>query len=336
MKFPRLRPLLHNLALSAVSLVMCAVALEVVLRFCGYGNVEIYEPDPVLYWKLKPNQNCYTKVDRKRVHVNSLGTRGPEFEPSKPPNTLRILCLGDSRTFGWGLSEPETYCGVLERLMQEREGPAKRVEVINAGVNAWSYPQMHAYFRELGVHYHPDFIVLEGANYWTQFSDKNSPEFVGKFMTRVRLKNFLRRFAIYHYFVEIKLQEFYSRYRTKFIPVDPEQDELFKEQQRKDPDALFRDAIEGLCRLALKHNIKPILLHLPVLDEIGSTNLSRDFKIKSDISRTLNVPFLDVTPDLGSGGKALYMEADPVHPNANGSKIIARRLFETVKPQETP
>jgi lysophospholipase L1-like esterase len=302
----------------------------VVLRVCGYGNVEIYEPDPVLYWKLKPNQNCYTKVDRKPVHINSLGTRGPEFAPTKPPGTFRILCLGDSRTFGWGLSEPETYCGVLERLQQEHAAPGVKVEVINAGVNAWSYPQLQAYFRDVGVRYLPDIVVVEGANYWTQFSERNSTEFIGKFMNRVRLKNFLRRFATYHYFVEVKLNEFYSRYRTKFIPVDPEHDALFQEQQQKDPDALFRDAIEALCRLAESRGIKPVLLHLPALDDLNSTNLSRDLKIKRDVSRTFNVPVLDLTPDLSSGGKALYLEADPVHPNANGNKIIAQRLFEAL------
>lgn len=331
MSFPRLKRALQNLALAALSLLLCFAVLEGVLRLCGYGNVEIYEPDPVLYWRLKPNQNCYTKVDRKPVHINSLGTRGPEFDPVKPRNTRRILCLGDSRTFGWGLSESETYCGVLQRLLQDHAAAGDRIEVINAGVNAWSYPQMQAYFHKIAVHYHPDVVVLGGANYWTQFSDKNSPEFVSRFLMRVRLKNLLRRFAIYHYFVEVKLSAYYARYRTKFIPVDPEQDALFRDQQQKDPDALFRDAIEGLCRLARSNNVTPILLHLPTLDELSSTNQSRDFKVKSGISSRLKVAILDLTPDLGSAGKSLYLEADPVHLNPAGNEIIAQRIFEAVR-----
>jgi lysophospholipase L1-like esterase len=336
MKIPSFRRLLQNLALSAVSLLLCFTVLEVALRLCGYGNVEIYEPDPLLYWKLKPNQNCYTKVDRKPVHINSLGTRGPEFVPTKPPDVIRVLCLGDSRTFGWGLSESETYCGMLQHLMGNHATDGRKVEVINAGVNAWSYPQMQAYFREVGVHYHPDFVVLEGANYWTQFSDKNSPEFVRKFLTRVRLKNLLRRSAIYHYFVEVKLREFYARYRTKFIPVDPEQDSLFRDQQQTDPDGLFRDAIESLCRLARSNNITPVLLHLPTLDELSSTNQSRDFKIKSAVSDRLKVPLLDLRAELRSGGKALYLEADPVHPNAEGNRIIAQRLLDAMNNRVSP
>src|SRR5438093_6601489 len=137
MTHPRLKRILQNLAISGVSLLLCVTLLEVILRLNGYGNLEIYEPDPVLYWKLKPNQNCYTKIDHKPVHINSHGTRGPEFQIEKPPNTFRILSLGDSRTFGWGLSEAETYSARLRELLQKQVGQPQTVEVINAGVNAW-------------------------------------------------------------------------------------------------------------------------------------------------------------------------------------------------------
>src|SRR5438093_8551015 len=129
MTHPRLKRILQNLAISGVSLLLCVTLLEVILRLNGYGNLEIYEPDPVLYWKLKPNQNCYTKVDHKPVHINSKGTRGPEFQVRKPANTLRIISLGDSRTFGWGLSEAETYSCVLENMLQQRLGNSKKVEI---------------------------------------------------------------------------------------------------------------------------------------------------------------------------------------------------------------
>ena len=329
-KFSRLKRLLQNLALSVASLMICAVLLETTLRFCGYGNLEIYEPDPVLYWKLKANQDCYTKVGHKPVHINSHGTRGPEFPTTKPPNSVRVLCLGDSRTFGWGLSGPETYSAVLGGLLQQHFGAARKIEVINAGVNAWSYAQMRAYFRDRGLSQEPDFVVLGGANAWTQFSERSSPEFVRKFMSRVRLKNFLRRFAIYHFIVEIELQEVYHRYRTRFIPVDPSRDALFKEQQQKDPDAFFRAEIQGLCLFAVEKKIKPVLLYLPTLDEMNSTNISRDLKAKIAVSREANIPLIDFTPDLAPRGKSLYLDGDPVHLNAEGNEIIARRLFASM------
>jgi hypothetical protein len=192
-----------------------------------------------------------------------MGTRGSEFSITKPANTIRILSLGDSKTFGWGMTEEEAYGAAVERQLQEYLGSGKKVEVINAGVNAWSYPQMFNYLRTYGLSYQPDIVLLADANLWTQFSEQNSPEFVKKFMWRVRIKNLLRRFATYHYIVEYQLQAFYEHTRQKFVPIDPKQDELFKEQQQKDPDAFFRDYIERICSLSLSNHIKPVLLFIP-------------------------------------------------------------------------
>jgi len=325
----RWKRLLQNLGLSCAVFFFCAAAFEIALRFCGYGNLEIYQPDPKLYWRLKPDQDCYTKIGHKPVHVNSQGTRGPEFHIEKPAGTIRILSLGDSRTFGWGLTDGETYSRQLEKMLQAYVGSGRKVEVINAGVNAWSYPQMLVYFRDFGLKYQPDFVVLGEANLWTQFSEKNSPEFVRQFMWRVRLKNFLRHFAIYHFVVEVQLQELYQRERVKFIPVDPKQDALFKEQQQSDPDALFRGAIEGVCRVAQTNHVQSILLYLPTVSEATATNRSDVYKVKSAAGAKFGVPLVDLTADLKPRGNALYLEADPVHLDAQGNAMVAERLFET-------
>lgn len=347
---PKLRRkrLLQNLTLSCGMFLLCFVLCEVVLRFAGYGNLEIYEPHPQLYWRLKPNQDCFTKVDRQPVHINSQGTRGPEFSIEKPPGTFRILSLGDSRTFGWGVADEGTYSRKLEQLLKDfqREngqapifntpGRIERVEVINAGVNAWSYSQMAVYFREFGLRYQPDVVVLGEANLWTQFSEKNDPEFVRKFLWRVRLKNLLRRFAIYHYVVEVKLRDFYERHRTKFIPVDPQHDALFQAQQQSDPDAVFRNAIAELCRTARSNGLQPVLLFLPRLEELTGTNKSPGLRAKQAVSAAFGVPLCDVTPGLLAEGNALYLDADPVHFNRRGNEVVAQRLFETVTNQFAP
>jgi lysophospholipase L1-like esterase len=328
----RWKRLAQNLSLSGAVFVLCFLALEVLLRMIGYGNLEIYAPDEKLFWRLKPNQQCFTKVGRKPVRVNSHGTRGPEFSATKPPGTIRILSLGDSRTFGWGLAEEETYSSRLERLLQAHVGDRARIEVINAGVNAWSYPQMLVYFRERGLAFSPDLVVLADANLWTQFSEQSSPEFVRSFLRRVWLKNFLRRFATYHYFIEIQLRDYYERHRSKFIPVDPRQDSLFPEQQQADPDAVFRDAIESLCRMAQTHGVRPVLAYLPIEGDWTLTNTPAPLRAKRLAAEKTGTPFVDLTEVIRSEGKALYLEADPVHFNARGNDLIARRLFETVAP----
>lgn len=335
-KRPRWKNLLLNLTFSAFVFFFCIAAFEIVLRLNHYGNLEIYEADPQLYWKLKPNQDCFTKVNRLPVHVNAHGTRGPEFTMEKPANTIRILTLGDSRTFGWGLADDETYSRRLETLLRTHFPAGKKVEVINAGVNAWSYSQMMVYLREFGVKFQPEFVVLAEANLWTQFSEKNSPEFVRSFMWRVRLKNFLRHFAIYHYVVEVQLQQFYERNRTKFIPVDPKQDQLFKEQQQSDPNAFFREAIEGVCATAQTNHIKPVLVFLPAVWDLTSTNVPTVLAVKRAAAEKFSVPLVDMTDAMRPGGKELYLDADPAHLDAKGNALVAEKLFECLTNQLKP
>jgi lysophospholipase L1-like esterase len=324
----KVRNLGKNLALALGSFLFCFLLLELVLRVAGFGNLEIYEPDPKFYWRLKPNQNCLTKVGRKPVHINSHGTRGPEFSVNKPPGVTRILFLGDSKTFGWGLSEDETYASLVKKGLEQRR-PQTHVEVINAGVNAWSYHQMLAYFRERAKTFAPDYLVIGDANLWTQFSENSSPDFVRKFMNRVRLKNFFRRFATYHFVVEVALEDFYQKYRTKFIPVDPAQDTLFKEQQQRDPFGSFRAAIRGLCEEASANRVKPVLLYIPILTDIGTTNKTI-LEVKAQISKELNVPLVDMTPELEKKRQELYLEADPVHLNVSGNELTAQKLVEVL------
>lgn len=328
----RLKLVLMGCTVAAVICLLLLLLAEIVLSFAGFGNVEIYEPDPLLYWRLKPNQQCFTKVNHEPVRVNSHGTRGAEFQVPKPPGTYRVLMLGDSRTFGWGLKEEDTYAGLVEAGLREAAG-GKTVEVINAGVNAWSYSQMRVFLRERALAWEPDAVVLGGANLWTQFTENASPEFVRQFMSRVRLKNLLRRSAVYHFVIEVQLEAYYQRYRTKFIPVDPKSDTLFKEQQQTDPDAVFRNAIEDICAIAVTNRIRPVLLFMPTQTELLEGKPGNNLRqIFTETAQKTGATLVDTTAELLPQAATTYLDADPVHLNATGNAIVARKLLPVLKP----
>lgn len=329
--------MLPKVAAAVLSLGLFLVLAEVVLHLMGFGQVEIYDADPKLYWRLKPNQDCYTKVDHKPVHINSRGTRGPEFEPAKPAGVIRVLSLGDSKTFGWGLTEAETYSARLQSLLQAKVGGGTRVEVINAGVNAWSYPQIKVFLKEVGLSWKPDFVLLADANLWTQFSEDSDPAFVEKMMSRVRLKNLLRRSGIYHFLIEVQLNNFYQKYRTKFIPIDPKQDQLFKEAQKTDPDAFFKRAIEEVCTLTTAAKAKPVVMFIPILTEMERGVTNNVQRGKGEICKRLGIPFVDLGDDIKlPAASGLYLDADPVHLNAKGNEIVAQRLAAAFEPLLKP
>ena len=92
----------------------------------------------------------FTRRRSFSVSTNSLGLRGPE--PAIPAPGYRILCVGDSITFGWGLPEAQAY----PVLLAEELG----VEVINAGMPAAAPPEIAAWAREWTTTLDADLVLF--------------------------------------------------------------------------------------------------------------------------------------------------------------------------------
>ncbi len=93
-----------------------------------------------------------------RLTTNSLGFRGPEIAPQKPEGTFRVLVLGDSVAFGWGVNDEVTF---LRRFEGElREGTGKPIEVVNTGHPKYDSTQQHALLRDEGLQLQPDLVML--------------------------------------------------------------------------------------------------------------------------------------------------------------------------------
>ncbi|MFH1801154.1 MAG: hypothetical protein ABH891_09985 [Candidatus Omnitrophota bacterium] len=125
--------------------------------------------DPTKGWELKPNISSRgTWGDNQVLHSNSRGIRGQaEHSYIKNKGRLRILCLGDSFTFGEGVSDSETYPHYLQQMLPD-------AEVINMGVHGYGHDQMLIYLKEEGVKYQPDIVIL---GFLSQDSDRNMMTF---------------------------------------------------------------------------------------------------------------------------------------------------------------
>lgn len=117
---------------------------------------ESYHVDSKVGHRLVPGQHSYTHSFP--VVTNSYGLRDREFSAVPGPGVVRILCLGDSLTFGDGVAAEDTYAKQLEaRLGQEG---TVRYEVINAGVPSYDTWQEVAYFEEWGWRLKPNTVVI--------------------------------------------------------------------------------------------------------------------------------------------------------------------------------
>ncbi len=81
------------------------------------------------------------------------------FHSRRRAGGFRILCLGDSLTFGAGVQPDETLPAQLE-LILNRASWASIVEVINEGVSGYSLHDDWQRFLERGVGLAPDLVVV--------------------------------------------------------------------------------------------------------------------------------------------------------------------------------
>ena len=111
---------------------------------------------PELVFELKPGLDGSFRG--RRLVTNSWGFRGEEVELQKLPGTVRIVGLGDSFMFGWGVEQEETYLARLESLLNARsEG---RVEVLNLAVPGYNTTMEVAALEARGLAFEPDLVVL--------------------------------------------------------------------------------------------------------------------------------------------------------------------------------
>ncbi len=122
----RLRNVFGTLALLLAALVAGGILVEAALAALGYsarwGYTSSWALDDLrARYRLRPG--VYPDLADCAARINRLGARGPE--PVHP----RVLCLGDSCTFGVGLPEESVYASLLG---------ARGLEALNAGVPGYN------------------------------------------------------------------------------------------------------------------------------------------------------------------------------------------------------
>lgn len=104
-------------------------------------------------FRLAPNLRGIT-FNGAPLSTNSLGFRGAtEYPVPKPTLPTRVLALGDSFTFGEGVTDAETWPAQLQGLLPG-------IEVANLGAPAYAHDQMLYALQDQGVAVEPDVVIL--------------------------------------------------------------------------------------------------------------------------------------------------------------------------------
>jgi lysophospholipase L1-like esterase len=132
-------------AMAVVTIVAAAIVLEGVARiaqtlyddFVEPGDWYVYSTD--LGWKLRPGFSG--RVYEEDRELDSDGFFSVDTAQIARASRPKVVTLGDSRTFGYGVDVDETFAERLDRAMPD-------VDVVNLGVPGYTSYQGYKFLRE--------------------------------------------------------------------------------------------------------------------------------------------------------------------------------------------
>lgn len=255
------------------------------------------------------------------VKLNSLGFRDDELNKVAD---FRILCMGDSTTFGFGISDQNlTYSNVLEKLLNsEMEDINNRVtvDVYNTGTPSYTvYQGLQIYIHYLSQLTQWDYVVITYG--WNERPDKeldleyvkHNPPIRSEFLSTLR--SLAQNLRIYNV-----IESSFNKFRFGLS------DDPYLQAHKQ-----YRIYFEQFVRLIKGNGSKVIIL--PVLvnpgDKEGTSLADRMAlfnKTTKSIAERDHVVYLDVDKTF-SKHKNQIGWFDGFHYDENGHKIIADRLF---------
>jgi len=161
---------------------------------------DLFEPDPHLFWKLRPNLRSVRVQGMLEGYpldfTVSTDSRGRRTAPGTGGAASPVVwALGDSATFGLGVEDDETWPAWLCRIAGEYQ---QSLEVINYGVPGYTAWQgLHQLEQLLKSEPVPDMVV---AGFWANdkafWMGRSDPETAQLMMSRGFLTDWIQGLAI--------------------------------------------------------------------------------------------------------------------------------------------
>jgi lysophospholipase L1-like esterase len=247
----------------------------------------------------------------------------------------RILCLGDSSTYGLGASDIDkfSYPMQLQKILEEKS-PGKIFRVINYGIPGLNSSQLLNRIRNIVSEYEPDVVIimigindpwnLEESNILKFYKESPFDKIILQFeliLNRIRLFQFLKLVFISGELGEPRNVPFSDRTRSKGFT-------LSSRDSRKSQalySALNENILE-MVRIANDYRIKIIFM------KYHNIGWGSPEKIIYETYTRLKVPIVDNEAIFNKATK-MGMNVrgyDGWHPNNFGYSLIAKNVYNTM------
>ena len=279
-----------------------------------------WHDDPRIIYELIPG--LYGEFRGHPLTINSYGFRGPALSLDKPSNAYRIIGLGDSVMFGWGVGDEDFYLYRLGELLQATH-PDRRIEWINSAVPGYNtVNEVETRKRKL-LGFEPDLVIVDYVG-----NDLFVPGFI-----RSRQPYFTFDYSFLARFVQHRLNGLHVPDNTLQRPPDAFRHASFLGEESLIPPAYrdligidaFRAAIEELGRLSRMQGFRVLFFaHHGFDPEPLAAVQSAGFEVLD--AGPMAEAFLRQRGLIDYQGSPLTVSAKDSHPSALYHRMLAELL----------
>ena len=290
----------------------------------------IFEGDPLLLWRLKPNLD-HVVWDFTVLSTNAQHLRSDKPLQAKQAGAIRIVCLGDSVTFGYRVPTvwPERpndfdrqalpYPVLLEKELRAAN-PARQIEVVTMAVPGYTSYQGLAWLRRDIDRLKPDLLTIGFGWNDASFSDVPDSEAIKTNWQAVTVRWLVDHSqAFAHATHWLRSRQSSSTRVVRPAPRVLEQDYL--------------NNMLAMAQLGRQKHATVIILAAPYRDR--TTNPAEAALMQSyrdglrSVSNQNGIAFLEVhelTPDAFPANQAWFGEL--IHPNHRGHRLLTSELLK--------
>jgi lysophospholipase L1-like esterase len=302
--------------------------------FVDRYQVSVFEGDPLLFWRIRPNLGGVI-WDFTLFSTNGQGIRYPLDIGAKRPGVFRIASFGDSVTFGYRIPTvwPErpteydpgqrTYTQVLENALRA-SNPGREIEVIPYAVPGYTSHQGVAWARREIPRIQAD--VVTACFGWNDINLRKLTD--RESMSTTREQVMLRRIMMRSQAL-IHASLLWQRGRgQRDVPAD-------HEEVVRVPDDEYVQNIEEIARMAQRHRAGVVVIGPVYRDPDEAPDEAERLSAHRDILRAameqIQIPYLEIEELTERGwpdNDVLFGEK--IHPNAAGHRLMAKALLQVL------
>ena len=313
---------LRKALFALVPLLVVFGAAETALMASGWPKATASFEHNQPYWVMDPGLRKKSLPHREEgssfdVTTNDDGLRTESMPLDKPEGAWRVLSLGCSTTFGWGVGDSEAYPARLES--HAREKGLGGFEVVNGGQPGYTSFQGLWLWSKALRSYQPDLVLI---GYVVQDARKAAYSDRSQAILQ-RDHRYFKDNLLYRSRAYLALRSLLGSIQIRA----KERGEGGSGGVYRVPPADFASNLRAFVAAVKDVGAVPVLFGYPLERSGYTTEHRRILKAAAD---TLSVPHFDPQADMEKASRtgSYYFSRDRGHANADGNDLIARWVLD--------